>query len=60
MENKKKIRISPLNFELPEEELNIKKLEKEIVRKVLEKFNGNKSKAAEYLCITRSALRSKL
>lgn len=60
MGNKPEIKISPLNFDLPEEKLNIKKLEKEIVRKALEKFNGNKSKAAEYLCITRSALRSKL
>ena len=60
MENKITIKISPLNFDLPEEKLNIKKLEKEIVRKALEKFGGNKSKAAKYLCITRSALRSKL
>lgn len=60
MEKKIKIRISPLNFDLPEEKLNIRILEKEIVKKALEKFDGNKSKAAKYLCITRSALRSKL
>jgi len=47
-------------FELPEDELNLKELEKEIVNRVLAKFEGNKSKTAEYLCISRSALRSKL
>ncbi|MCK5220019.1 MAG: sigma-54-dependent Fis family transcriptional regulator [Candidatus Aminicenantes bacterium] len=50
----------PENMKLPEEKLDLKKLEREIVMKAMEKFDGNKSKAAEYLGLTRSALRSKL
>ncbi len=47
-------------FELPQDRLNLKELEKEIVIKALNKFKGNKTKTAEYLGLTRSALRSKL
>ncbi|MDQ1266298.1 MAG: hypothetical protein QG635_1450, partial [Bacteroidota bacterium] len=47
-------------FELPDEGLNLQNLESEIVRKVLEKFNGNKSKTAAYLGLTVSSLRSRL
>ncbi|MCK4890005.1 MAG: sigma-54-dependent Fis family transcriptional regulator, partial [Candidatus Aminicenantes bacterium] len=42
------------NMKLPEDKLDIKKLEKEIVMKAMEKFDGNKSKVAEYLGLTRS------
>ena len=45
---------------LPENQLPIEYLEKEIVSKALEKFEGNKTKVAEYLGISRSALRSRL
>lgn len=45
---------------LPPHRLNLKELEEEIVRKALEKFNGNKTKTAAYLGLTRSALRSKI
>ncbi|WP_372751495.1 sigma-54-dependent transcriptional regulator [Labilibaculum sp.] len=45
---------------LPDNELNIESLELEIVRKALKKFHDNKSKTAEYLGITRSALRSRM
>ena len=45
---------------LPEEELNLEQLEIEIVKKALKKFSNNKSKTAEYLRITRSALRSRI
>jgi two-component system response regulator AtoC len=45
---------------LPEEELNLKELEREIVRAALEKFDGNKTQTARYLGMTRSALRSKI
>jgi len=47
-------------MKLPDGKLDIKNLEKEIVMKAMEKFEGNKSKVAEYLGLTRSALRSKL
>lgn len=52
--------IQPGNLQLPEGELNLKDLEEEIVRKALEKFDGNKTRVAEYLGLTRSALRSKI
>lgn len=45
---------------LPPGTLDLKSLEEEIVHKALRKFNGNKTKTAEYLGLTRSALRSKL
>lgn len=57
---KDKFNLTPRNFELPENKFDLKELEKEIVKKTLQKFDGNKSKAAEYLCLTRSALRSRL
>ena len=45
---------------LPPGKLNFDKLDTEITRKALSMFDGNKSKTAAYLGITRSALRSKL
>lgn len=50
----------PGKLKLPEETLDLKALEEEIVEKALLKFDGNKTKTAEYLGLTRSALRSKL
>jgi DNA-binding NtrC family response regulator len=52
--------LTPGAFKLPEKELNIHELELEIVQLALEKFNGNKSKTAQYLGLTLSALRSRL
>ena len=40
--------------------MDLRELEEEIVRKALLKFDGNKTRTAEYLGLTRSALRSKL
>jgi DNA-binding NtrC family response regulator len=48
------------NFILPDDSLNLKDFEKQIILKTLEKFDGNKTHAAKYLCLTRSAFRSKL
>lgn len=48
------------DFVLPDDHLNLEELEREIVRRALKKFNGNKTKTAEYLGLTRSALRSRL
>ncbi|RUT79545.1 sigma-54-dependent transcriptional regulator [Ancylomarina longa] len=45
---------------LPDEALHIEQLELEIVRKALKKFDNNKSRTAEYLGISRSALRSRM
>ncbi|MDQ2177311.1 sigma-54 dependent transcriptional regulator [Marinifilum sp. D714] len=50
----------PGRIVLPDNELHIEQLELEIVRKALKKFDNNKSKTAEYLGITRSALRSRM
>jgi len=46
--------------ELPDAGLSLEDLEKEIVSKALKKFDGNKTRVAEYLGISRSALRSRL
>ncbi|MGD9807910.1 MAG: sigma-54-dependent transcriptional regulator [Deferribacterales bacterium] len=48
--------LSCLDMHLPDNELNLEELEKNIVIKALEKFDGNKSKAAKYLCIPRHVL----
>jgi two-component system, NtrC family, response regulator AtoC len=50
----------PGKFRLPPDKLDLKALEEEIVKLTLEKFNGNKTRTAEFLGLTRSALRSKL
>lgn len=52
--------LEPGNIKLPPDKLDLKALEEEIVKKTLLKFSGNKTKTAEYLGLTRSALRSKL
>jgi len=52
--------LTPGRIVLPDNELHIEQLELEIVRKALKKFDNNKSKTAEYLGITRSALRSRM
>ncbi|MCP4214002.1 MAG: sigma-54-dependent Fis family transcriptional regulator [bacterium] len=57
---KEKYLLKPGNIHLPEEPLDLKALEEEIVRKALQKFDGNKTRTAEYLNLTRSALRSKM
>lgn len=45
-----------LNFKMPEDSFDILQFEKEIILKALKKFNGNKTKAAKYLCIPRHVL----
>ena len=45
-----------VRLELPEEGISLENLEKEIIRRSLEKHGGNQSQAARYLDITRSAL----
>lgn len=52
--------LTPGRIVLPDDGLHIEQLELEIVRKALKKFDNNKSKTAEYLGITRSALRSRM
>lgn len=48
------------SFILPEDSLDLKNMEAEIVRRALIKCNGNKSKTARYLGLTRGELRSRL
>ncbi len=45
---------------LPEEGFTLERAQAKIVAKVVDKFEGNKTRAASYLGITRSTLRSKL
>lgn len=52
--------IVPGQMLLPEDAFSMEDLEVEIVAKALERFAGNKSKAAEYLNLTRSSLRSRI
>jgi transcriptional regulator with PAS, ATPase and Fis domain len=52
--------LEPGKIRLPEDQLDLKALEEEIVQKALLKFNGNKTRAAQYLGLTRSSLRSRL
>ncbi|MFP4528295.1 MAG: sigma-54-dependent transcriptional regulator [Candidatus Kapaibacterium sp.] len=49
-----------VSFTLPEDKLDIKELELEIVDSALRKFGGNKTRAASYLGLTLSALRSRM
>ena len=52
--------IIPGKIVIPDDELDIEQLELEIVKKALLKFDNNKTKTADYLRITRSALRSRM
>jgi len=45
---------------LPDQGLPLEQLELEVVRKALKKFDYNKSQTADYLGLTRSALRSRM
>ncbi len=48
------------NVNLPDDFLYLEDLEREIVAKALKKFDNNKTRVADYLGISRSALRSRL
>jgi len=52
--------LKPGSFQIPPDSLDMEELEKDIIRKAMDKFKGNKSKTAAYLRLTRSALRSRL
>lgn len=45
-----------MNLNLPDDYLDLEELEKKIILSAIKKFNGNKSKAAEYLRIPRHIL----
>ncbi|RJP80445.1 MAG: sigma-54-dependent Fis family transcriptional regulator [Candidatus Zixiibacteriota bacterium] len=51
--------LAPDNFTLPEEGLDLDALNEAILRRALEKFGGNKTRAAEYLGLTRSSIRKR-
>jgi DNA-binding NtrC family response regulator len=48
------------SFILPEDNFNLKNIEIAIIKKALEKFSANQTKAAQYLGISRGTLRNKL
>ena len=50
----------PIPLQLPEEGFNLEELNKAIVRRSLEMFDGNQTKAAQYLRMSRYALRSRI
>jgi len=52
--------LRPGRLILPPDRLDLEELEKEIVRKALRMFNGNKSRTAAYLGLSRSALYTRL
>ncbi len=52
--------LRPGSFELPPDGLDLELLEREIVQKALAMMDGNKSKTADYLRVSRSALYTKL
>ncbi|MFA6470408.1 MAG: sigma-54 dependent transcriptional regulator [Candidatus Latescibacterota bacterium] len=59
-QNTKGVPFDPENLILPPDSLNLRYLEDIIINKTLSKFNGNKTKTATYLGMTRTTLRSKL
>ena len=44
------------NLELPDQPFNLEDINTAIIKKILQKFNGNKSKTAEYLGLNRIQL----
>jgi len=52
--------IEPGKLILPDTNLPLELIEAEVIRKALQKNNGNQSQTASYLMITRSVLRSKM
>lgn len=48
--------VNIMEFQLPSKPFSLERLNEEIVRKALDKFNGNKTKAAEFLGLTRIQL----
>jgi DNA-binding NtrC family response regulator len=53
-------KLSPESFELPEGGLDLAELNDSIIQKTLERFGGNKTRAASYLGISRFALHRRL
>jgi DNA-binding NtrC family response regulator len=52
--------LKPGRVQIPDEPFSLDELNREIVQKTLEKFEGNKTRTADFLGLTRSALRSRL
>lgn len=53
-------KIDPFDFELPDIPFDLRDFESVIVRKTIDKFAGNKSKAAQFLKLTQTSLRSRM
>ena len=45
-----------MHFELPPQGISLEAVEKELIMRALEKFDGNQTRAAEYLDISRKTL----
>ena len=50
----------PAELELPDEECGLRQMEERMVRRALQKTNGNQSRAAQLLDISRDSLRYKM
>jgi len=48
------------NFDLPEDKLDIENLNRQIIKMALEKNNGNQTRTAQYLAISRRVLQGQL
>lgn len=48
--------VSSINLRLPEEGISLEEIEKELLVRSLEKFNGNQTQSAKYLNISRKTL----
>jgi two-component system, NtrC family, response regulator AtoC len=55
-----KVNQDSINIKLDQEQLPLNEVEKTVIKAVLNKFGGNKTKTADYLNITRTTLRNKL
>jgi two-component system, NtrC family, response regulator AtoC len=55
-----KFELTDDSFILPDDSFNLENIEIAIIKKAVEKFNGNQTKAAQYLGISRGTLRNKL
>jgi len=53
-----KIEVDPFNFILPQNKFDVAEFETKLVTTIFHKFNGNKTRMAAYMGISRSALRS--
>ncbi len=60
IENEKVLNSNDIVINLPENGITLEELEEYLIKKILKKFQGNKSKVAQYLNVSRNTIRRKL